>query len=284
MGANEQAQVKLTIGANVIQTGDAYDWTLTHITNDTFMVADVTIGQYANKSGGYFKKRRFEPREITMYIQSKLGSPEQIDATWLQLKSYINCTIDSSITLYKYGTVRVAVGAITEVRKRDEDGMKWNVPADIKVVFTAPDPWLLSDTITQSFVSSIPLMLCPITIIADGMTVGVSSTGNALTFDVGGNDPAGFLITLTARGAVVNPTVTNQDGDYVSAIKTMADGDVLTIYTGAKPYVRCNGVICPRTIASTFFELATGSNTITVSATSGVDSLTKTIQYQERYQ
>lgn len=284
MAANEQAQVKLTIGANVIQTGDAYDWTLTHITHDTFMVADVKIGQYANKSGGYFKKRRFESREITMYIQSKLGSPAQIDATWLQLKNYINCTVDAELTLYKYGVTRYALGAVTEVTKRDEDGMKWNVPADIKVVFTAPNPWMLSDDITQSFISSVPLMMFPLTIIAEGMTVGVSSTGNELTFTVGGDDPAGFLITLTARGVVVNPTVTNQNGDYVSAIKTMADGDVLTIYTGDKPYVRCNGVLCPRTIASTFFELETGSNTITVSATSGVDLLTKTIEYQEHYQ
>lgn len=280
------AQVRLAIGVNTIQTGDAYDWTLTHITADTFMVADVQIGQYANKDGGYFKKRRFEPREITMYIQSKLGTAAQIDATWLQLKNYMNAKLDATLTLYKHGVTRTAPGAITEVKKRDEDGMKWSQAADIKVVFTAPDPWMLSENISLSFLSETPLFIAPFTIIAAGWTPGVVSAGNELTFTVGGDDTdgAGFLLTLTATGAVVNPKVTNADGDYVKAIKTMAAGDVITIYTGAKPYVRFNGAWCPRDRLSDFFALDIGSNTLTISADSGADNMTKQIDYQERYQ
>ena len=282
--AVEQAQVKLEIGVNLIQTGSSFDWRLTHITNDTFMVADVTIGQYANKHGGYFKKRRYEPREITLYIQSKLGSAAQINATWLQLKSYMLSTRDAVFTLYKHGVTRTAYGAITEVKKRDEDGMKWVVPADIKVVFTAPDPWYTSEEISRPFLSEIPLFMFPFTILAEGVTTGVVVSGNSITFDVEGDDNPGFLLTLTANGAVVNPAVTNQDGLYVKAMKTMAAGDVIAIYTGAKPYVRYNGVLCPRDRASRFYELAIGSNTLTVSADSGADNLTKTISYKERYQ
>lgn len=284
MGALDPAQVKLEIGANTIQTGTGYDWLLTHITQDEFMVCDVQIGKYANRHGGYIKKRHFEPREIVMYVQSKLNSPAQIDATWLQLKSYMNCTRDAVLTLYKHGVTRTAPGTIIEVKKRDEDGMKWTVPADIKVVFSAPDPLLLSEDIAKAFTAELPLLLSPLTIIADGLTAGVVIAGNSLTFDVGGDDEPGFLLTLTATGAVVNPTVTNADGDYIKAIKTMADGDVITMYTGAKPYVRYNGAWCPRDMLSDFFTLNIGSNTLTISATSGVDSLTKTIDYQERYQ
>lgn len=279
----DRAEVRLEIGTNLIQTGAAYDWTLTHITDDTFMVADVQIGQYANRDGGYFKKRRFEPREITMYIQSKLNAPAQIDATWLQLKSYMNAKRDATLTLYKHGVTRTAPGSITEVKKRDEN-MKWVVPADIKVVFTAPDPWLLSDNVERAFEAELPLLMAPFTIIADGFTPSVVSSGNALTFTVGGDDEPGFLLALTATGEVVNPTVTNADGDYIRAIKTLSDGDVLTIKTGVKPYVRYNGAWCPRDRDSKFFALAIGSNTLTISADSGADNMTKTIEYQERYQ
>lgn len=283
MGVNP-AQVKLEIGANVIQTGDGYDWTLTHLTQDTFMVADVQIGRYANRDGGYFKKRIFEPRDFVMYIQSKLNSDAQIDATWLQLKSYVNCKRDAVITLYKHGVVRTAAGAITDVKKRDEDGMKWTVPADIRVVFTAPDPWLLSENINMEFMSETPLLMCPTTIISTGLVGGVVAAGDSLTFTVGGDDTPPFLMTLTANGAVVNPKVTSANGDYVKAIKTLADGDVLTIYTGAKPYLRVNGAWCPRDKASDFFELDIGTNTLTITADSGASNLAPEISYQERYQ
>lgn len=283
-GTVEQTQVKLEIGTNVVQTGDGYDWSLTHIIDDTFMVADVQIGQYANKDGGYFKKRRFQPREVVMYIQSKLNSAAQIDATWLQLKSYMNAKRDGAITLYKHGVVRTAPGAITSVRKRDEEGMKWNVPADIRVVFTAPDPWLLSDDITRAFSSEIPLFMAPFSIFADGYTPSVVTAGNTLTFTVGGDDEPGFLLTLTATGACVNPKVTNVAGEYVCAMKTMADNDVITIYTGAKPYVKYNGAWCSRDRLSTFFPLDIGTNTLTISADSGVANLIPEIAYAERYQ
>lgn len=283
MGVNP-TQVKLDIGANTIQTGDGYDWTLTHMTQDTFMVADVQIGRYANRDGGYFKKRTFEPRSFVMYIQSKLNSDAQIDATWLQLKSYVNCKRDAVITLYKHGVVRTAAGAITEVKKRDEDGMKWTVPADIRVVFTAPDPWLLSENINMEFMSETPLLMCPMTIIDTGLVGGVVASGDSLTFNVGGDDTPPFLMTLTANGACVNPVVTNANGDYIKAIKTLADGDILTIYTGAKPYVRVNGLWCPRDKRSYPFELDIGTNTLTITADSGSSNLSPVIDFQERYQ
>lgn len=283
-GSVEPTQVKLECGANVVQTGDAYDWILTHIVEDTFMVADVEIGQYANKDGGYFKKRRFQPREITMYIQSKLNSAAQIDATWLQLRSYMNAKRDGKITLYKHGVVRTAPGAITSVKKRDEDGMAWNVPADIRVVFTCPDPWLLSTDITKTFSSEIPLFMAPFSIFSTGYTPSVVSAGNTLTFTVAGDDEPGFLLTLTASGACVNPKVTNAAGKYVRAIKTMASGDRITVYTGAKPYVKYNSAWCSRDRLSTFFPLSIGTNTLTISADSGVASLSTQINYSERYQ
>jgi hypothetical protein len=285
MAAGDPTQIKLEIGANVIQTGDGYDWRLTQITNDTFMVADVQIGAYANRDGGYIKKRRFEPREPVMYIQSKLRSKEQIDATWLQLTSYMNCKRDAILTRYKHGVVRSLLGTLIDVKKRDEEGMKWNVPADIRVVFSAPDPWYESEEITRAFTSEIPLIYGPLTMMAEGFTGGLISSGNEITFDVEGDDPPPFLLKITATGAVVNPKITNAHGQYIKAKKTLATGDVLTVFTGAKPYLRCNGAWCSRDAASEFFELDIGSNTISISADSGIGNMTSPqINYKERYQ
>lgn len=284
-GIVEPTQVKLDIGVNSIQTGEGYDWNLTHIVEDTFMIADVQIGQYANKDGGYFKKRRFQPREFVMYIQSKLNSAAQIDATWLQLRSYMNAKRDATATLYKHGVARTGYGAITSVKKRDEDGMKWNVPADIRVVFTCPDPWLLSEDIEKAFSAELPLFIAPFSIFADGYTPSVVSSSNSLTFYVNGDDDAGFLLTLTATGACVNPKISNADGDYVRAIKTMADGDVITIKTGTKPYVKYNGAWCPRDKVYEPFLLTAGAwNTLTITADSGEANLIPEIKYAERYQ
>ena len=48
-------------------------------------------------------------------------------------------------------------------------------------------------------------------------------------------------------------------------------------------YVKKNGVACPYNLASDFFQLSVGSNTLTVAADSGVDNMTKSITWKELY-
>ena len=64
----------------------------------------------------------------------------------------------------------------------------------------------------------------------------------------------------------------------------LEEGDDITIYTGAKPYVKYNGAWCSRDRLSTFFPLDIGTNTLTISADSGVANLIPEIAYAERYQ
>jgi len=281
----DAAQVLLQTGVNQIQTGEAYDWALTQITGHTFMVADVSIGQYADRDGGYEKKTRYLPREITMYIRSKLGSAEQIQATWRLLRNYMNAHNDAALTLTDIGMPTLhGSGKITEVKKRDEENMKWTQRADIKVVFTMFDPWYSSESISRPFNAETPLFMFPFTIMAEGFTTGIIAAGNELTFDVLGDDAPGFLFTMNVTGSVVNPTLTNQDGLYIKAVGSFTTGDVLTFSTRDKPFVRCNGATQKRDRGSKFFSLALGSNTLTVSADSGANNMTKLIEYQERYQ
>lgn len=278
-----RAQVVIQIGDSVIQTGDAYDWTLTHITDDEFIVPDVQIKRYGNIDGGYVAKRLNQPREITMYIQSKLNAPEQIDAAWLELKSKVSCKDDAVLTLTKHGVTRYAYGVITEIKKRSED-MAWSVPADVRIVFTAPDPWYYGEEKELSFQTVAPLLSFPLTITDAGIMVGSIVDGDSATFNYNGDEANGFTLTLTASGAVVNPYVEDADGNFVKALVTMASGDVVTIRTGVKPYVRLNGALCSRALLCSFFDLQPGENSLTVGADSGVASLAKVIRYAEKFQ
>ena len=280
----DRKEVKLQIGTNVIQTGAEYDWILTSIKGDDYMDVQVKIEDYADSDGGYKKSIRYLPRYIDMKIKSKVASDELINATQILLHSYIDSKADSIFTEYKNGVVRIGYGYIADVKKVDGD--HWYDPPYIKVTFVMPDPWYVGEQITNDFASFTPVMTFPLSFIASvGLTVSVASFGNEITFDYAGNEGAGFLMTLTATGACVNPTIANSSGRYIKVLKTLADGDIITISTikGDK-YVRCNGTTCKYDrLSIPFFGLEVGSNTLTVSADSGIDNITKSLVYRERF-
>lgn len=276
-------EIKLQIGTNLIQTGADYDWNLLSIKGDDYMDADVSIEDYASGDGGYIKNTRYNPRYIDMHIRSKVTSDALIDATELLLKSYVDSKIESTLTVYKNGVERIGYGRIADVKK--PSGAKWYETPYIIVTFLMPDPWFVGEQQTDTFVSETALMCFPLSFITGvGLTTGAVTTGNEITFTMAGHEESGFVATLTASGAVVNPTITNQDGDYIKVLKTLADGDIITISTvrGDK-YVRFNGTYCKYDRLSTFFCLEVGSNTITVSADSGVADLSKQLDWRERY-
>lgn len=284
MSTLDPVQVRLLIGTNQIQTGPAYDWSLTHITGHTFMEAEIVIGKFEDRDGGYEKKRRYEPREITMYIQSKLGGEEQIRLTWLQLRSYLNAHLPVTLEIFDLGRTLFGDGILKSAEKRDENS-KWNQRADIKVVVLLPDPWLKSAAVVKPFQAEIPLFMFPFTILAEGFTTGVLSNGNDISFEVGGSKEAPFKLTLTMTGDVVNPKVTDANGQFIKALGSFVSGDVLVMSTkDDQPGLRLNGAIQKRDRGSTFFKLPVGWNTLTVTADSGVDNMTKSVSFWENWQ
>jgi hypothetical protein len=121
-------------------------------------------------------------------------------------------------------------------------------------------------------------------IAATGWLTGQTSTGNEIVFDYNGQKENGFLLTLTATGAVTNPKVTNQNGDYVRVLDTLSNAEALTIDTrSGQKGVAVDGVTTKYDRLSTFFELEKGENTLTVSADSGIANLVKVLTYTELY-
>lgn len=279
----DRKEIKLQVGTNVIQTGTAYDWNLISIQGDDYMDVDVSIENLGAQDGGYLKSIRYQPRYIDLILRSKLETSAQIDATELLLKSYLDSKLNTELTIYKNGVTRIGLGYVAKVEK--PRNLKWNSKPYLTVTVVLPDPWLYDEEHTNTFRAETPLISFPLSFIADvGLTVGVAVSGNTITFNVGGHDPCGFVLTLTASGATINPKVTNASGKYVRVLETMADEDVIVISTLARDkYTELNGVVCKYDRLSDFFSLAVGSNTLTVSADSGVDNLVKSLTWRERY-
>jgi len=280
----DRKEIKLQIGTNVIQTGADYDWDCLSVQGDDYMEADVSLEEIATDDGSYeLRPPRYLPRYIDLEIRSKVTTSAQIDATELLLKSYMDAKASSILTIYKNGVERIGYGRIADVKKRR--GAKWNEKPYILVTFVMPDPWFVGELNTHMFRAETPLISFPLSFIVDvGLTTGVVVSGNDIMFTVGGHESAGFILTLTASGAVVNPKVANAAGDYVTIKETLADGDIAVISTMKRDkYTTLNGVVCRYDRLSEFFALAVGSNTLTVSADSGVDNLSKSLTWRERY-
>jgi len=279
----DRKEIKLQIGTNIIQTGTAYDWDLISIQGDEYMDVDVSVENLGARDGAYLKSIRYQPRYIDLILRSALSTGAQIDATELLLKSYLDSKLSTELTIYKNGVTRVGFGYIAKVEK--PRNLKWNSVPYLTVTIILPNPWLFGDENTDTFKAETGLISFPLSFIADvGLTAGVAVSGNTITFTVGGHDPCGFVLTLTASGATINPKIANADGDYVRVLETLADQDVVVVSTveGDK-YTELNGVVCKYDRLSDFFGLAVGSNTITISADSGVDNLVKSLAWRERY-
>lgn len=279
----DRKEIRLQVGTNVIQTGAAYDWICASVVGDDYMDADISLENLAAGDGAYIKNTRYQPRYVDITIRSKLSSSAQIDATELLLKQYLSIKCDSILTIYKNGVERVGYGRVADVKKSRD--AKWNSIPMVTITFVMPDPWFIGGSFADPFYSSTPLISFPLSFITGvGLTVGAIVSGNSISFTVGGHEPTGFILTLTANGTVVNPKVTDANGEFVTIKETMSTGDVAVISTVARDkYTTLNGVVCKYDRLSSFPEMAVGSVTLTVSADSGIGNLVKSLAWSERY-
>lgn len=275
-------EFKLQIGSLYIQTGAGTGWRCPDIQGDDFPDFDTSVKEYASGDGGYIQNSRIKPRYIDLSLQADIAYYE-IDATIAYLKSFLDGKADATLTIYKGSTERVGYGRVMSIKKKVDT--RWDKRPYVLITFMMQNPWFVGSTFTENFITEMPLMTYPLSYLPDTpVTVGMVIGGNTRTFTVGGHGDTGFVLTLTASGAVVNPSIENQDGREIITAASMVNGDVLTISTETRNvYVKKNGVACPYNLASDFFQLSVGSNTITVAADSGVDNLVKSISWKELY-
>lgn len=275
-------EFKLQIGSTYIQTGAGTGWRCPEIQGDDFPDFDTSVKEYASGDGGYIQNSRIKPRYIDLSLQADIEYYE-IDATVAYLKSFLDGKADATLTIYKGSTERVGYGHVMSIKKKVDT--RWNQKPYVLITFMMQNPWFVGSTFTENFITEMPLMTYPLSYLPDTpVTVGMVIGGNTRTFTVGGHGDTGFVLTLTASGAVTNPSVENQGGREIITVASLVNGDILTISTETRNvYVKKNGVACPYNLASDFFQLVVGSNTLTVAADSGVDNMTKSITWKELY-
>lgn len=275
-------EFKLQIGSLYIQTGAGTGWRCPDIQGDEFPDYDTSVKEYADGDGGYIQNTRIKPRYIDLSLQADIGYYE-IDATMEYLQAFLDGKSDAILTIYKGTKTRIGYGRVVAIKKVVDT--RWNDRPYVRITFMMQDPLYVGSDFTQAFLTEMPIMSYPMSYLEHTpVTVGLAVGGNSRTFTVGGHGETGFVLTLTASGAVTNPSIENADGDTISAVASMVNGDILTISTVTRDvYVKLNGVLCEYALDSDFFKLAVGSNTLTVSADSGVDNLVKSITWKERY-
>ena len=70
----DRKEIRLQIGTNVIQTGEAYDWNCISVQGDDYMDVDVTLEDLAAGDGAYERNVRYEKRTIEILIFSRFYS------------------------------------------------------------------------------------------------------------------------------------------------------------------------------------------------------------------
>jgi hypothetical protein len=124
-----------------------------------------------------------------------------------------------------------------------------------------------------------------------GVEFGVRQPSQILTIQNPGDVSCGCQIRFSAIGAVTNPSLTNLDtGEYVKVLTTMANGDIIDIYTqfAGKKVVKTSGGTTSNAfslldVGSTFLQLSVGENLLRYDADSGLDQLEVSLFYSPAF-
>lgn len=284
MATPDFVQVVLQVGTNLIETGTG-DWSLDHIERFRTIDVEVSIEENASSHGGFIRQSRYPSRVIPLVISSERRTKEQLLATRLQLQAYIDFLEDATLTINDNGVTRIAKGRLLEAKIPDEQTKKTTSKPVLMIKFLMPDPFFLDQQRELPLSTVLPALYSPLSVFPDvGILGGLVVSGNEITFTVGGQDKdeTGFELTMVVNAVVVNPKVTHQDGKYIRLLGSYSAGQTIVIST-IDMVCTCDGVEQERDIRSKMFYLNLGSNTLTISADSGVDNLTKTVRFFERY-
>lgn len=246
--------------------------------------ADINTSVNANFDGASFKSSRVNSRNIVvdLYIE---GNTE---ANRIALYNYIR--VKRAVTVYyKNGRRDVYIRGYVEALVCGLFDKKEK--AQISII--CPRPYF-RDTMGGSVeVSNIePLFEFPFDIDVDGIEFSRMETDTETVVTNNGDIETGFVATLSAFGAVTNPTLYNTDtGEYLRFILSLDEGDTLTVSTvkGAKTVTLTHDGTTTNAInymdaGSTWLQLETGDNVLLYTADTLPENATCSIVFDELYE
>lgn len=153
---------------------------------------------------------------------------------------------------------------------------------DFQVVATAANPFIFGSTqVTSSSISPpsgggyVVPMIVPY--------ISAAATGGSVTLNNAGSEQAWPIITLT--GPLTTPVVTNTTtGKYLQLSYTIATGDQVIIDMYAQTITLSGAsLIGTKTLASDWWGLVPGNNTISLTTTSSGDTGSMTVAFNPPY-
>lgn len=233
----------------------------------------ITLGENALTDGGYITREAFEPREIS--ISFCVDDKENTEAHRQMLLRYLNPKQKVTLHITRSGVTRKIEGQIDgEIIFEQPNIMQDRLKVSLNLL--CPDPWFYDEQpFALEFKKVAPLLTFPFNSLEGvGIMSGLVWRTGEMDITNPGDDAMGIQAEIMARGEIVNPRLSLDDGQYVRLLTVMKAGDRAEISTIPKQKdIKINGkssFLYDR--KSAFFSIPPGKHTLTILADSGAEN------------
>lgn len=248
------------------------------------VAADVATTSLGMSDGDKINSARRGKRNavLTVYVN---GNVEQN-----RIRLYSFFTPGHAVKLYyKNGSRDVYTEGTVETFEDDQ----FSAPYRAQISIICPLPfWVGAQEIVSDLSGVVSLFSFPFSIEAEGVEISTLSGHDYAHLHNAGDEPAGFIATVYAREAVVNPMIYNAITSEAFRVKgTLEKHQTLTINTmdGSKrlslasPGGVVENILYRKQAGSVWLKLTPGDNYIAYSADDGKEDMIVTIRYNNLY-
>lgn len=210
--------------------------------------------------GGYISNKRYGMRDIRLEIG--ISSLPEAENLRQQILSSLRGKSECKLVVTRNDVTREIVGHINGMPETTQANLNYSRPS-ISIPLLCPDPYFYEPSeATINVVGGVP-----------------STINNS------GDATLGFELTISFAGAVTDPTIACENGEYIAVKGSFVEGDTLYISTIERNKVikKNNGDYLYYTLDSSFFEFPVGASSINLDAVSGASNMSGVLTYRKRY-
>lgn len=272
-------------GAAMPLLGNQY-FSLTGVDGFTTLASNLASVTVPSVDGDTVTNIQAQPRTVVLYLRLKQAAG--IETAKRYIFQYIKPKLSGTLQLNQDGRQIELAGIVETIElPRFDQGCTMAVTMHCSQPY-----WQDVDFVVQMISQIIDLHYFPddqggLAFPQSGLPFGAYDNDLTRTLDNAGDVDTGCVITIVALGEVVNPKIwNNQTGAFIGIDDTLAGNDQVIINTikGQKTVTK-NGVniIDKISAGSTFLQIETGQNELTISADSGLEYVYFTITYKQLY-
>lgn len=272
-------------GAAMPLLGNQY-FSLTGVDGFTTLASNLASVTVPSVDGDTVTNIQAQPRTVVLYLRLKQAAG--IETAKRYIFQYIKPKLAGTLQLNQDGRQIELAGIVETIElPRFDQGCTMAV-----TIHCSQPYWQDVDFVVQMISQIIDLHYFPedhggLAFPPSGLPFGAYNNDLTRTLENAGDVDTGCVITIVALGDVTNPKIwNNQTGAFIGIDDTLAGNDQVIINTikGQKTVTK-NGVniIDKISAGSTFLQIETGQNELTISADSGLEYVYFTITYKQLY-